>query len=197
MEIEVKDTETKILYATVQLLEEGGINNATTRRIADKAHVSEVTIFRKFKNKDNLLNEASKFYSEYFLNKLDYVFEIDEDEDLVSILKSLWNNILYLFEDDLNLIKISIEDMRTVSLGDSTFKKISEKVINNLKIILEKQINKGKISKEVNIEVLSLNIYSMIIQSLILWKIYGYTPSKSVDEEVDNFIEILFNGSAP
>ncbi|MDD5959431.1 MAG: TetR/AcrR family transcriptional regulator [Methanobrevibacter wolinii] len=197
MEIEVKDTETKILYATVQLLEEGGINNATTRRIADKAHVSEVTIFRKFKNKDNLLNEASKFYSEYFLNKLDYVFEIDEDEDLVSILKSLWNNILYLFEDDLNLIKISIEDMRTVSLGDSTFKKISEKVINNLKIILEKQINKGKISKEVNIEVLSLNIYSMIIQSLILWKIYGYTPSKSVDEEVDNFIEILFNGIAP
>ena len=197
MEIEVKDTETKILYATVQLLEEGGINNATTRRIADKAHVSEVTIFRKFKNKDNLLNEASKFYSEYFLNKLEYVFEIDEDEDLVSILKSLWNNILYLFEDDLNLIKISIEDMRTVSLGDSTFKKISEKVINNLKIILEKQINKGKISKEVNIEVLSLNIYSMIIQSLILWKIYGYTPSKSVDEEVDNFIEILFNGIAP
>ncbi|MGN1362765.1 MAG: TetR/AcrR family transcriptional regulator [Methanobrevibacter sp.] len=197
MEIEIKDTETKILYATVQLLEEGGINNATTRKIADKAHVSEVTIFRKFKNKDNLLNEASKFYSEYFLNKLDYIFEIDEDEDIVSILKNLWNNILYIFEDDLNLIKISIEDMRTVSLGDPTFKKISEKVINNLKIILENQINKGKISKEVNLEVLSLNIYSMIIQSLILWKIYGYTPSKSVDEEVDNFIEILFNGIAP
>ncbi|OWT33850.1 hypothetical protein BGI41_00160 [Methanobrevibacter sp. 87.7] len=197
MEIEIKDTETKILYATIKLLEEGGVNNATTRKIADKANVSEVTIFRKFKNKDNLLNEASKFYSEYFLNKLDYVFEVDENEDIVSILKSVWNNILYVFEDDFNLIRISIEDIRAVSLGDPTFKKISEKVINNLISILKNQMDKGKISKEVNIEILSLDIYSMIIQSLLLWKIYGYTPSKSVNEEVDNFIEILLDGIAP
>lgn len=197
MEIEVEDIETKILYATVQLLEDGGVNNATTRRIANKANVSEVTIFRKFKNKDNLLKEATKFYSEYFLEKIDDVFDVDENEDIYSILKTIWNNVIDIFSDDLNLIKVSIEDIRAFSVGGWTFKKVSDKALNNLQVILQNQVNMGKISKDVNIEVLALNIYSMAVQSLLLWKVYGYSPKYSINKEVDSYISILLNGIAP
>lgn len=197
MEIEVEDIETKILYATVQLLEDGGVNNATTRKIANKANVSEVTIFRKFKNKDNLLKEATKFYSEYFLEKIDDVFDVDENEDIYSILKTIWNNVIDIFSDDLNLIKVSIEDIRAFSVGGWTFKKVSDKALNNLQVILQNQVNLGKISKDINIEVLALNIYSMAVQSLLLWKVYGYSPKYSINKEVDSYISILLNGIAP
>ena len=55
MEIKLDKTEQKIVDATIFLLNQEGINGTTTKKIAQKAEVSEVTVFRKFKSKDNLL----------------------------------------------------------------------------------------------------------------------------------------------
>ena len=48
----------RILGAAVRVFEEHGIRGATTRRIADAAEVNEVTLFRHFGTKENLLKEA-------------------------------------------------------------------------------------------------------------------------------------------
>jgi AcrR family transcriptional regulator len=54
------NTKERILNATLQLIWKYGITNATTKRIAEAAGVNEVTIFRKFKNKGNLIAETYK-----------------------------------------------------------------------------------------------------------------------------------------
>ncbi|MEQ1565426.1 MAG: TetR/AcrR family transcriptional regulator [Myxococcota bacterium] len=47
-----------ILDAALQVVELEGLRGATTRRIADVAGVNEVTLFRRFGSKDQLLCEA-------------------------------------------------------------------------------------------------------------------------------------------
>ena len=89
MEIELDKTEQKIVDATIFLLDKEGMNGTTTKKIAKKAEVSEVTVFRKFKSKDNLLKIAKIYYSDYFLEKISDIFINYEDTDLESLLKHI------------------------------------------------------------------------------------------------------------
>ena len=54
------------------------------KKIAKKAEVSEVTVFRKFKSKDDLLKIAKIYYSDYFLEKIKDIFTDYGDTNLKS-----------------------------------------------------------------------------------------------------------------
>ena len=54
------DTRKKLLEATYQLISEKGYLGATTREIAARAGVSELTLFRKFGKKELLFEEMLK-----------------------------------------------------------------------------------------------------------------------------------------
>ncbi|MBN1230710.1 MAG: TetR/AcrR family transcriptional regulator [Anaerolineales bacterium] len=51
-------TKEKILIAARNLFSKKGFDSATTREIADNAEVNEVTLFRHFQTKENLLNSV-------------------------------------------------------------------------------------------------------------------------------------------
>jgi AcrR family transcriptional regulator len=54
----VSKTEQKFLDAALEIFAEKGYKGATTRLIAQKAGFSELTLFRKFKTKENLFNKV-------------------------------------------------------------------------------------------------------------------------------------------
>lgn len=54
----------KLLEAAIQVFAEHGFRGATTRRIAKAAGVNEVTLFRLFKSKSALINEAAQFHGQ-------------------------------------------------------------------------------------------------------------------------------------
>nr|WP_243686887.1 helix-turn-helix domain-containing protein [Methanobacterium formicicum] len=54
----VSKTEQKFLDAALEIFAEKGYKGATTRLIAQKAGFSELTLFRKFKTKENLFNSV-------------------------------------------------------------------------------------------------------------------------------------------
>lgn len=51
-------TEDRILRAATGVFAKRGVSGATTREIAQRARVNEVTLFRHFKNKDELLRRV-------------------------------------------------------------------------------------------------------------------------------------------
>jgi AcrR family transcriptional regulator len=53
----------KLLEAAMRVFAESGFRGATTRRIAEAAGVNEVTLFRQFKSKTALINEAAELYA--------------------------------------------------------------------------------------------------------------------------------------
>ncbi len=56
----VAKTRDRLIEAAIKVLATAGIAGSTTREIASTAGVSEVTLFRHFQNKEQLLSEVSK-----------------------------------------------------------------------------------------------------------------------------------------
>jgi len=51
-------TDQNILDAALKVFSTEGYAGATTRKIAQEANVTEVTLFRKFQSKENLMKEV-------------------------------------------------------------------------------------------------------------------------------------------
>jgi AcrR family transcriptional regulator len=59
------DVREALLTAAVKLFGEVGSRGATTRRIAQEAGVNEVTLFRHFGKKEELMGEALRWFAEH------------------------------------------------------------------------------------------------------------------------------------
>src|ERR1700734_3143922 len=66
----MKETEQRILDAAMRVFGRDGVSGATTREIARVARVNEVTLFRHFRNKNELLRQmvlcSAKQYEHVF-----------------------------------------------------------------------------------------------------------------------------------
>lgn len=193
MEVNFESTEYKIIYATIKLLDNYGLSGTTTRKIASEAGVSEVTIFRKFKTKKNLLNVAKKFYYDDFLKKVDEIFEFNDDTDLREYLINVWKKSVALTDEDLNIMKIAIEELREIPFEDKVLPKFANKILYKLTQFFKLQIKKGNI-REINPNVAALNILGIILEGIIIWKIYLKEPQGNVDSYLNDFLDIFFNG---
>ena len=67
---EYSSTDEKIIKATFEILQEEGFAKATTKKISAKAGVNEVTIFRNFTNKKNLVEATKEYYRQILISKL-------------------------------------------------------------------------------------------------------------------------------
>ncbi|UTB32151.1 MAG: TetR/AcrR family transcriptional regulator [Methanobacterium sp. ERen5] len=124
-------TEDKILDATIELLDNEGLNGATTRKIASEAGVNEVTVFRKFKNKNRLLRAAKERGANQFLLELETLFDIDEDDDVETYLMTIWKNASKKIDKRINLIRISMEEVREFQMKIKFFLKFHT-LLNNI-----------------------------------------------------------------
>ena len=84
---EFNSTDMKIIMATFEILQEEGFAKATTKKIAAKAGVNEVTIFRNFKNKNNLVETTKDYYRQVLILKLEEIFNFAGDETIEEYLK--------------------------------------------------------------------------------------------------------------
>lgn len=193
MEIELDKTEQKIVDATIFLLDKEGMNGTTTKKIAKKAEVSEVTVFRKFKSKDNLLKIAKIYYSDYFLEKISDIFTNYEDTDLESLLKNTWWKLVNFLDNNLDIIKIALDELMSSPEEEKMFSKFSDEVLKNLTNIFQEQIDKGKIRK-INPSAAALNVFSVIVEGIIFWKFESKVSNDDINKYLDDFLDIFING---
>lgn len=193
MEIELDKTEQKIVDATIFLLDKEGMNGTTTKKIAKKAEVSEVTVFRKFKSKDNLLKIAKIYYSDYFLEKISDIFINYEDTDLESLLKNTWWKLVNFLDNNLDIIKIALDELMSNPEEEKIFSKFSDEVLKNLTNIFQEQIDKGKIRK-INPSAAALTVFSVIVEGIIFWKFESKFSNDDTNKYLDDFLDIFING---
>jgi len=187
------NTEDKILDSTIKLLDQVGWKGATTKRIADEAGVNEVTVFRKFKNKETLLKAAKERSVNTFLKELDTLFDIDDNCDVDVYLMTIWRNASKIIDKQINLIRISMEEVRGIPLEEKVLPKITEMISHHLVEYFQKQIKRGLI-RRIDPEVAALTIFSVVFQLNIVWKIYDQKKKKEQEQYMKNFLEIFLNG---
>lgn len=190
---EFNSTDIKIINATFEILQEEGFTKATTKKIASKAGVNEVTIFRKFQNKSNLVEVTKEYYLSTFLGMLEDIFDFDDGDEIEGYLQSNFVGLLGLSEEDFRIVKVAMEEVRDVPERKQLISRITNTVIDKLEEFFLTQIEKGKI-RSVDARVLAGMCFSITFQSIIFWNVYDMEPSVETNNYAKNFLDILYNG---
>ena len=193
MEVKSGSIEERIINASFQILQKEGKSKTTTKKIAEYANVSEVTLFRKFKNKEKLLKVAKEYYCNTLIEKLDKIFEYTPEIAVDEYLINSFYNLVNLTEQELNIIKVGLEEVREISQENNLFLKIAESILEKLSEFFTLKMKRKEI-RNVNPDILALNIFSILFESIILWKVYGKTPQYDIDKYINDFLDITLNG---
>lgn len=196
MLFEKENTEEKIITATFNIVQREGVQKATTKKIAAEAGVNEVTIFRKFENKKNLIEATKDYYMTKLLSRLEETFDYDEDESIEDYLKHCFHGILDFSQEDISIIRVAMQEIKGETDKKLLISHITDTIINKMEEFFKLQLEKSVI-KNVNSKAISVMCFSIIFQSTILWQIYGNNADIDSDIFADDYLDIIFNGIKP
>lgn len=189
----MKNTEDKILEATLNLVGKEGFDKATTRKIAEEAGVCELTLFRKFKNKENLVREAYRKSIKKSINDIDNVFIQNGKKDFENNLFSLYTRLYEGIDERSNQLVVQIRRIITnqnMLLNQDPKNSYLESMRNKLAQYFQDQIKNGTM-REVNPNAAALMFFSLITFEKIIMKTVHNEPSKIPQED---FLDIFLNG---
>lgn len=167
MEANMDDTSQKIIDATMALIRDKGYVATTTKDIAHLAGVNECTLFRKFKNKKDIVLSG-----------------IAQEKWRANITPELFQNVVWELQPDLEMFMTTYMDritpdfvnlsigLRAPQLYDETapmIMKVPQAFISSLIEYFEKMEQLGKIG-HMDFESLAMTIFSST---------FGYTFLKS------------------
>ena len=186
------DTSQKIIDATMALIRDKGYVATTTKDIAHLAGVNECTLFRKFKNKKDIVLSG-----------------IAQEKWRANITPELFQNVVWELQPDLEMFMTAYMDritpdfvnlsigLRAPQLYDETaplIMKVPQAFISSLIEYFEKMEQLGKI-RHMDFESLAMTIFSST---------FGYTFLKSsfnqeltsLDREqfIKNSVAVFLNG---
>ena len=186
------DTSQKIIDATMALIRDKGYVATTTKDIAHLAGVNECTLFRKFKNKKDIVLSG-----------------IAQEKWRANITPELFQNVVWELQSDLEMFMTAYMDritpdfvilsigLRAPQLYDETapmIMKVPQAFISSLIEYFEKMEQLGKIN-HMDFESLAMTIFSST---------FGYTFLKSsfhqeltsLDREqfIKNSVAVFLNG---
>lgn len=127
MEVKAGSVEERIINASFDVLEKEGYSGATTKKIAKKANINEVTLFRKFKSKHRLMEIVKEYYSDYLINQLEEIFQFNDEISFEEYSKNCFYKIVNLSDNELNIIKIGLEEVRNPG-DEQLFSKTSDMI---------------------------------------------------------------------
>lgn len=193
MEGEFDSTEEKIINATFDILQKEGFEKTTTKRIAREAGVNEVTIFRKFENKKNLINITKEYYFKKFLKKIEAIFDFTGDETIEEYLNKNFEGLFNMTDQDFSIIKVAMEEVRDIPEKKLLISVITYTMLDKLEEFFKLQIEKGTI-RDVDARVLGITCFSVTFQSIVLRKIYSKSEEIDSQKYANGFLDILYNG---
>jgi len=195
------NTEQRILDAALRVFASEGYTGATTRRIAEEANVAEVTLFRKFKSKENLLKEVLINNRTVFssLDDLFYLFQNEKDVDLETELRILGKNIAKAMRDKkkdskrrMFMFMLFEEGRRRPEVSEalSAFLQMNIKPLSEY---FELQIKNGKM-RAINSRSAAITFVSYFVYTSLLREVFGDSFLGDHDEEIERFIDIFTKG---
>jgi TetR/AcrR family transcriptional regulator len=194
----MESTEQRILDAALKVFASEGYSGATTRKIAIEADVNEVTLFRKFQTKENLLKEVLNNNSTVF-SSLEKLFQIKKDVNLETELRILGKNIAKIMMDNkkdskrrMFMLMLFEEGRRRPEVAEA-LSSFLQKNIKSLSEYFELQIKNGKM-RNINSRSAALTFISYFVYTSFLRDVFNDSFLENSDEEIERFIDIFTIG---
>jgi len=186
-------TEQRILDAAMKVFAEDGFEGARTRKIAELAGVNEVTLFRKFQSKENILRVVMMKNRDIVLQALDPVFLNENRENFQVNLHSLCENIMKIIEERIDMMVILIAESRKKPEIAQILAPVPKMILMRLTDYFEQQQKQGKM-RNVNPKVAALACISYLFYSNLLRRMLRDNNLSGSKEEFEAFIDIFLNG---
>lgn len=185
------DTRQRIIDAAVQTMLKSGYAGATTRRVAAAADVNEVTIFRHFGNKVNLMATAIDEYSgNHMLERL-----INEDftGDLRADLNLLGMYLVEKITKGHDIMRFMMCEGHQVP---ELHEQLSQSATNRrelLKTYYEHQIANGTLRADLDPSLLATAFTGMIFSYGMNPKIKDDSP-EIIEKKIGQLVDLFLNG---
>lgn len=197
----MEEIEQRILDAALKVFASEGYTGATTRKIAEEANVAEVTLFRKFKSKENLLKEVLIKNRTVFssLDSLFRVFQEEKDVDLETQLRILGKKLAKAMKDKKKDSKrrmfmfMLFEEGRKRSEVSEALSSFIQMNIEPLSEFFKLQIQNGKM-RTLNPRSAAISFVSFFVYTMFLREVFGDSFLGDNDEEIERFIDIFTKG---
>lgn len=185
------ETQLKIIDATMTLIIEKGYSGATTKSIATLAGVNECTIFRRFREKKEIVLAALEMPQwNPGLKKEDFVYRWELKEDLLSFAK------VYTTKVTPRMVKISI-GLRAAELEDVALSGIMQVPLIFKEVLIEYftiMQEKGLI-RACNVEAIALQFISMNFGFVFFDASFGnQLVGVSKEDYIRNSVEVFAGG---
>lgn len=185
------NTREKIIRATVELVSEKGYRGATTREIASRAGVNEVTLFRHFGNKKGIVEAAVDKFS--FADDLILKFEKEVVWDIELDFKMLARNYQKLIEARRDIILLSIKEAGEFPELDEMLARVPQKAKVLLEEYLLEMIRRGKL-KEMDVATVStgllfLNFGYFLMKTRVSPIAEQITTDEFIEQHIGQFIK--------
>lgn len=181
----------RLIITTIEIIDELGIQGLSTREIAKRQDVSEGTIFRHYKNKNELL-----------IAVLDYYAQFDEDiynsAKLMGLhpkeaIKYLFNAISEYYENypAITSIMHMFDVLRYEQDLTDKVKSLMQKRIHILQLLVEEAQQRGEIKKDIDCDNVSLVLSGFFRELCLTWRMEE--RSFSLKERTLNTLDMLLD----
>jgi AcrR family transcriptional regulator len=188
----MEEIEQRILDAAMNVFFEKGYDGATTRKIAEKAGVNEVTLFRRFQSKENILLAVIAERHEAVLRALDSILLIENGTRLADCLRSLGHELTQFINERVGWIVLLIREGRRWPELQEALSSIPKAIVERLVSYFEQEMQLGNMRK-VDARTAALTFVSHVFYIGLAGTLFE-EMSGDTEKEFDGFIDILIKG---
>jgi len=196
-----KEKEFRIIKASLTLFTSKGFNETTMEEIAEKSEVGVGTLYNYVKSKGDLLLLILTDKTDDLYIEAEKIIEnpgSDVVDTLVELLKIYLQGLFLSMPQ--HLIKDFFSVIFSQQYDESNFGKLIKldyKLMNQVTALLNVYIEKGLIDSSVNIEILSFNLYSIVIMQFMGALMQEPIPLEMLTEVMRAQIMLIYNGFKP
>lgn len=190
-----KDTREKILEAGLRLFSDRGYLGATTKEIAQKAGVAELTLFRHFTSKEKLFEEVMSAYS--FLPALKGLLPALKEMSYEEALAEIAGSFLKRLKERRHLVRIMQREMHLYpSKAKEVYQNLMGEIVKTLASYF-REMQEAGVLREFAPELGARAFLGMFFsyfntQELAVSKKYRFSDKESV---VGEFVGIFVEGT--
>ncbi|QQK79472.1 TetR/AcrR family transcriptional regulator [Salicibibacter cibi] len=191
-----------IIETATELFAEKGYAGTSTNEIANKANVSEGTIFKHFKSKKGLLMEivspmTMKLFAPMIKKDLDKVLD-QEFEYFQDLIRAMIENRKEFIQNNLPMLRILIQEIPFhPELKEQFIEYIGKDIFEKVGQMIKYYQNKGQLVEmdpKTIIRTIASSILSYIVARYVL---LPEAEWDSEEVETERIVQILENGLAP
>lgn len=185
----------EMLSAALELFSEKGYHNVSMHEIAAKAEFAIGTLYKFFKNKEDLYRALMLDQAEKFHKTLTNALEEAEDE--VEKLRNYVRAKGEVFRSNVSVIRLYFSETQGASFNvmaglDSEIRKRHSAFLEGLASVFAKGIEKGRFKRLADPYSLAVALESIVNAFLLLWL---HTPDRHpYPEDPDTILRILLEG---